>query len=116
VERAWRARGAHWVEPRLVGEVAFTEWTADASMRHPCWPGLRAGKNPGDVHREALSTPAARSKPARHAKIPAHFEPGRCVAAMTGAASGVLTTAASAFSPRTSRLLPWILVQHRVNP
>jgi len=32
------------------------------------------------------------------------------VAAITGADSGVLTVAASAFSPRTSRLLPWILV------
>ncbi len=47
------ARGAHWAEPRLVGEVAFTEWTGDGSMRHPSWHGLRADKNPGDVHREA---------------------------------------------------------------
>ncbi len=106
MERAWRARGAHWVEPRLVGEVAFTEWTADASMRHPSLRGLRAAKNPGDVHREALARRLPGSKPARHAKIAAHFEPGRRVAAMTGAASSVLTTAASPFSPRTSRLLP----------
>ena len=46
------ARGAHWVEPRLVGEVAFTDWTADGSLRHPAWRGLRADKNPGDVRRE----------------------------------------------------------------
>jgi len=46
------ARGAYWVEPRLVGEVAFTEWTADGSMRHPSWRGLRADKNPSNVHRE----------------------------------------------------------------
>jgi bifunctional non-homologous end joining protein LigD len=45
-------RGAHWVEPRLVGEVAFTEWTADGSMRHPSWHGLRTDKNPEEVHRE----------------------------------------------------------------
>ena len=32
------------------------------------------------------------------------------VAAITGAASGVEITAASAFRPRTVRLLPWILV------
>src|SRR5271165_4691170 len=49
------ARGAHWAEPRLVGEVAFTEWTADGSMRHPSWRGLRADKDPGAVHREALA-------------------------------------------------------------
>ena len=47
------ARGARWVEPRLVGEVAFTEWTADGSMRHPSWRGLRADKDPEGVHREA---------------------------------------------------------------
>ena len=46
------ARGARWVEPRLVGEVAFTQWTADGSMRHPSWRGLRAGKDPGAVRRE----------------------------------------------------------------
>ena len=34
----------------------------------------------------------------------------RRVAAITGAASGVLTVAASAFSPRISKLFPWILV------
>ena len=46
------ARGARRVQPRLVGEVAFTEWTAGGSMRHPGWRGLRAGKNPEDVPRE----------------------------------------------------------------
>ena len=46
------ARGAHWVEPRLVGEVAFAEWTVDGSMRHPSWRGLRTGKDPGQVRRE----------------------------------------------------------------
>lgn len=46
------ARGAHWVEPRLVGEVAFSKWTADGSMRHPSWHGLRAGKDPRQVHRD----------------------------------------------------------------
>ena len=47
------ARAVHWAEPRLVGEVAFTEWTADGSMRHPSWHGLRTGKSPEDVRREA---------------------------------------------------------------
>jgi hypothetical protein len=38
------------------------------------------------------------------------------VAAITGAASGVLMVAASAFSPRTSRLLPWIFVWPNAAP
>ncbi|MEP6852935.1 MAG: non-homologous end-joining DNA ligase [bacterium] len=44
-------RDAHWVEPVLVGEVAFTEWTSDGRLRHPAWRGLRSDKRPGDVVR-----------------------------------------------------------------
>lgn len=43
------SRDARWVEPVLVGEVAFTEWTADGRVRHPSWRGLRSDKDPGDV-------------------------------------------------------------------
>lgn len=46
---AAHARGARWTEPRLVGEVAFAEWTEDGSLRHPSWRGLRPDKEPGDV-------------------------------------------------------------------
>jgi bifunctional non-homologous end joining protein LigD len=44
--------GAHWVEPRLVGEVVYSEWTADGRLRHPSWRGLRPDKDPGSVVRE----------------------------------------------------------------
>jgi DNA ligase D-like protein (predicted ligase) len=44
--------GVHWVEPRLVGQVAFTEWTEDGQLRHPRFQGLRKDKEPGDVVRE----------------------------------------------------------------
>ena len=48
------AREAHWVTPRLVGEVAFGEWTDDGHLRHPVWRGLRHDKTVADVeHREA---------------------------------------------------------------
>ena len=40
----------------------------------------------------------------------AALPPRSLVAAITGADSGVLTVAASAFSPRTSSDFPWILV------
>jgi bifunctional non-homologous end joining protein LigD len=46
------ARDAVWVEPRLVGEVAYGEWTRDGRLRHPSWRGLRPDKDPGDVVRE----------------------------------------------------------------
>src|SRR5712691_11278501 len=50
---AQHARGAQWVQPELVGEVAFTEWTSDKVLRHPSWRGLRTDKDPGQVHRES---------------------------------------------------------------
>lgn len=45
-------RHAVWVQPKLVGEVAFTEWTADGSIRHPSFQGLREDKKAKDVIRE----------------------------------------------------------------
>ena len=45
-------RHAIWVEPKLVGEVAFTEWTADGSIRHPSFQGLRVDKRAKEVVRE----------------------------------------------------------------
>jgi bifunctional non-homologous end joining protein LigD len=49
---AQQARDARWVEPRLVGEVSFAEWTTDMILRQPSWRGLRIDKEPRDVHRE----------------------------------------------------------------
>ncbi|MBH0779506.1 non-homologous end-joining DNA ligase [Nocardia sp. NEAU-351] len=46
--------GVIWVEPRLVGEVAFSEWTRDGILRHPTWRGLRPDKTPAQVVRERL--------------------------------------------------------------
>ncbi|MFD9126599.1 non-homologous end-joining DNA ligase [Kitasatospora sp. NPDC059571] len=46
-------RGAHWVEPRLVARVAFTQWTRDGRLRAPRYQGLRTDKRPEDVVREA---------------------------------------------------------------
>jgi bifunctional non-homologous end joining protein LigD len=45
-------RGTHWVEPELVGQIAFTEWTRDGRLRHPRFLGLRNDKPAADVVRE----------------------------------------------------------------
>ena len=42
-------RGAHWIEPRLVAEIAFTEVTSDGVLRHPSYLGLRQDKKPEAV-------------------------------------------------------------------
>jgi bifunctional non-homologous end joining protein LigD len=51
-----RSRGVHWVEPRLVGEVVFSEWTDAGELRHPRFQGLRDDKDPADVVREVPSS------------------------------------------------------------
>lgn len=48
-------KGVHFVEPELVGEVEFTEWTGEDRLRHPRFQGLRRDKDPRDVHKEAES-------------------------------------------------------------
>ena len=45
-------RRAVWTKPKLVGEVAFTEWTDEGSIRHPSFQGLREDKKAKDVVRE----------------------------------------------------------------
>ena len=44
--------GVHFIEPELVGEVGFTEWTREGRLRHPRFLGLRRDKEPRDVVRE----------------------------------------------------------------
>ena len=48
-------RKAVWTEPKLVGEVAFTEWTDEGIIRHPSFQGLREDKKPTEVVREKPS-------------------------------------------------------------
>jgi ATP-dependent DNA ligase len=45
-------RGVHWVRPKLIAQVSFTEWTPDGKLRHPRFLGLRRDKHPRDVVRE----------------------------------------------------------------
>jgi bifunctional non-homologous end joining protein LigD len=51
--RAWTGGKRHWVEPRLVCEVAFSEWTNDGRLRHQSFQGFRADKPACEVVREA---------------------------------------------------------------
>ncbi|TPI76333.1 DNA ligase D [Mesorhizobium sp. B2-8-9] len=59
-------RGAHWLRPRLVAEIAFTEMTNEGTLRHPSYLGLRDDKKPEAVvleteHRTATLPPPATS-------------------------------------------------------
>lgn len=49
-------REAHWIEPDLVAEVSFIEWTSEGSIRHPSFQGLRDDVRPRSVRRELPQT------------------------------------------------------------
>ncbi len=51
VPRADR-KGAHWLKPELVAEIAFTEFTGDGILRHPSFIALREDKPAKEVVRE----------------------------------------------------------------
>ncbi len=60
-ESAAALAGVRWVDPELVCQVKFTEWTSAGRLRHPVFLGLRADKVPRDVTRERPQ----RAKPRR---------------------------------------------------
>jgi bifunctional non-homologous end joining protein LigD len=51
------ARGVQWVEPVLVGEVSYRNWTPDGRLRHPSWRGLRPDRTPDEARRPAAPSP-----------------------------------------------------------
>ena len=50
-----------WVEPKLVAEIRFAEWTHDGRLRAPVYQGLREDKEASEVHREQAPLPAGDS-------------------------------------------------------
>ncbi|WP_298267583.1 DNA ligase D [uncultured Bradyrhizobium sp.] len=57
-------RGAHWLRPRLVAEIAYTEMTNEGTLRHPSYLGLREDKKPEAVVLETEHHAAERPAPA----------------------------------------------------
>ena len=58
------ARGAHWIEPKLVAEIAYTEMTREGTLRHPSYLGLREDKKPEAVVLETEEDVETATKPA----------------------------------------------------
>ncbi len=57
----------HWVRPKVVVEVKFSEWTADGRLRQPIYLGTRTDKPASEITREAMSV-QPRAKDPRPAK------------------------------------------------
>lgn len=62
---------ATWVQPKLVCEIKFTEWTKDRMARHPIFTGLRSDKKAKDVIFEKATTMAAVKSTTAAKKAPA---------------------------------------------
>ncbi len=94
------ARGAQWVTPQLVAEVAFAEFTAENVVRHASFIGLRGDKAAGDVVAE---TPAPAPEPvASKVKISSG---DRVIFPGDGITKGHLADYYTAIAPL---LLPWL--------
>ncbi|QIK78344.1 DNA ligase D [Sphingomonas piscis] len=65
VPRAER-RGAHWIEPKLVAEIAYTEFTSDGVLRHPSFIALREDKPAKQVVREKPQKLKSSAKKGEH--------------------------------------------------
>ena len=102
-EKAPRAevRGAHWLKPKLVAEIAYTEMTNEGTLRHPSYLGLREDKKPEAV---VLETEA----PVETVTAPSSVKisnPERIIDPDSGITKGALADHYAAVAPI---MLPWV--------
>ena len=57
----------HWVKPKYLAEVTFSEWTSEGLMRQPIFKGLRTDKDPKEVTEEKPK--ASKSSSPKKAKL-----------------------------------------------
>ena len=84
IEEAPRMRDAHWVTPRHVAELQFTEWTRDGKLRHPSFQGLREDKGPLDIGQDAPAAARTAGKKTRGTGRRAAARPVSAARARTG--------------------------------
>ena len=95
-------RGAHWVTPRLVAEIAFTETTPDGVLRHPSFLGLRGDKSASDVTLERPAPSPAATPPASAVKVSSR---DRVIFPDSKVTKGQLADYYAAIAPI---MLPWV--------
>jgi len=99
-------RGARWIEPELVAEIAFTEVTPDKVLRHPSFLGLRGDKPAAEVVVETpqhtADLPAAPEMPEVHVKVSSR---DRVIFPEGGVTKGQL---ADYYAQVSAIMLPWV--------
>lgn len=103
VTKAPRIKDAHWVTPKLVAEVRFTEWTKDGALRHPSFEGLRLDKGAREVKVEVEKPPPKATKERVHGIVVSH--PERVMDIVTGLTKLDLVTYAGAIA---DAMLPYV--------
>jgi bifunctional non-homologous end joining protein LigD len=58
-----------WVEPKLVAQIEFAEWTHESRLRAPVYIGLREDKSPTDVRKERTPVPTVIEKGRRELRL-----------------------------------------------
>ena len=92
------ARGVTWLEPKLVAEIAFAEFTADGNVRHGSFLGLRGDKAAAKVTPEI-------PQPAPEAEEPVEISSrDRVIFPESGQTKGELADYYNAIAPL---MLPW---------
>ena len=95
------ARGAHWVKPKLVAEIAFAEFTSDGVVRHASFLGLRNDKPAEDVVAEKPQPLPRAATSTDSIKI---SNPERIIDPESGVTKGELAAYYRAVAPL---MLPW---------
>jgi bifunctional non-homologous end joining protein LigD len=96
-------RGAHWLKPKLVAEIAYTEMTNEGTLRHPSYLGLRADKKAEAVVLEVEQPVAEIAAPAvSKVKV---SNPDRVIFPESSITKGQLADYYAAVAPI---MLPWV--------
>ena len=95
------ARGAHWIKPDLVAEIAFAEFTHDDVLRHASFIGLRSDKKADEVTREE---PVPVEQAVAEAPLVKISNPDRVIFPEAKATKGDLAAYYQAIGPL---ILPW---------
>ncbi|PJJ18465.1 ATP-dependent DNA ligase LigD phosphoesterase module /ATP-dependent DNA ligase LigD polymerase module [Janthinobacterium sp. 67] len=76
--KAGGVRRPIWVQPQLVAEVSFAQWTSGGAVRHAVFHGLREDKKPAAIVRERArrieKEKRMESKPMPDSVLPASFK------------------------------------------
>jgi bifunctional non-homologous end joining protein LigD len=67
-----KGRGNFWIEPKLVCQVRFTDWTQDGGIRHPAFLGLRDDKRPEEcqmIDSQSITLALTTMAPERQMKL-----------------------------------------------